>query len=402
MVKREAYLNKIRPFYESDLIKVIIGIRRCGKSVLLKQIMKEIEEKGIAEDHILYLNFEDLDFAMLEDAMALHMYIKERIKDENKYYLFFDEIQNVKQFEKAINSFRATLNVSIFMTGSNSKLLSGELATLLSGRYVSFRMLPFCFREVCMAKGLERAEVTDEILLEYITWGGMPQRFQFHTEEETKVFLTDLYNSIVLRDIFERGQIKDIDILNRIIEYIVGNPSQTFSPTSIGKYFESVNRKISTETIYNYMELINSAMIMNKAMRYDVRGKRVLTRFDKYYLTDAGLGRIKNSGFKLEIGALLENAVYNELLMRGYDVYVGKIAKGEIDFVAVKDGWKEYYQVAYLLASEEVVEREFGAYKNVADNYPKYVLSMDKFDFSREGIIHKNILDFLLEDKKEI
>ena len=395
MVKREAYLRKIRPFYESDLIKVIIGIRRCGKSVLLKQIMKEIEEKGIAEDHILYLNFENLDFAMLEDAMALHQYVKERIKDESKYYLFFDEIQNVKQFERAINSFRAAMNVSIFVTGSNSKLLSGELATLLSGRYVSFRMLPFCFREVCMAKGLERTEVTDEMLLEYITWGGMPQRFQFHTEEETKVFLTDLYNSIVLRDIFERGQMKDIDILNRIIEYIVSNPSQTFSPTSIGKYFESVNRKISTETIYNYMELISSAMIMNKAMRYDVRGKRVLTRFDKYYLTDAGLGRIKNSGFKLEIGALLENAVYNELLVRGYEVYVGKIAKGEIDFVAVKDGQKEYYQVAYLLASDEVVEREFGAYKNVADNYPKYVLSMDKFDFSRDGIIHKNVVDFL-------
>ena len=219
----------------------------------------------------------------------------------------------------------------------------------------------------------------------------------FKTEEETKVFMVDLYDSIVLKDIFWRGQVRDVDALNRLLEYIVLNPSQTFSPTSIAKYFESVNRKVAPDTIYNYMEKIVAAMIMNKAMRYDIRGKRVLTRFDKYYLTDVGFGKIKNTGFKTEIGALIENVVYNELLVRGYEVYVGKTTKGEIDFVAVKDGKKEYYQVAYLLATEDVIEREFGAYKDIQDNYPKYVLSMDRFDFSRDGIIHQNVIDFLME-----
>ena len=398
MIKRTLYLKKIRPFYESELIKAIIGIRRCGKSVLLRQIADEIAEAGVPGERIIYINFEDLAYSHIKEAMDLYEYIKEQIRDEAKYYLFFDEIQNVGQFEKAVNSFRATMNVSIFITGSNSRLLSGELATLLSGRYVSFRIMPFRFREVCELRGIDLQSVPESELMEYINWGGMPQRFQFHTEEETKVFLTDLYNSIVLRDIFQRGQVKDVEILNRLVEYLVNHPSQTFSPTSITKYFESINRKISTETIYNYLEHITSAMIMNKAMRYDIRGKRILTRFDKYYLTDAGLGRIKNTGFRLEIGALLENVVYNELLVRGYEVYVGKTQKSEVDFVAVRDGKREYYQVAYLLASDEVVEREFGAYRCVEDNFPKYVISMDRFDFSREGIIHRNLTDFLLEE----
>ena len=397
MIRRELYLSRVRPFYESELIKVIIGIRRCGKSVLLKQIGEELKEKGVNKEHIIYINFEDLEYSFLSNAETLHSYIKEKITDESKYYLLFDEIQNVEEFERAINSFRAVMNVSIFLTGSNSKILSGELATLLSGRYVSFHIMPFRFKEVCELKGIRMEEAAEADLMDYILWGGMPQRFQFHSEEETKIFLTDLYNSIVLRDIIQRGKVKDVDILNRIMEYMVQNPSQTFSPTSITKYFESVNRKISLETLYNYMEHILAAMIMNKAVRYDIRGKRILTRMDKYYLTDLGIGKIKNTGFKTEIGALLENVVYNELLVRGYEVYVGKTTKNEIDFVTVKDGKREYYQVAYLLATEEVIEREFGAYESVGDNYPKYVLSMDKFDFSREGIIHKNILDFLLD-----
>lgn len=398
MIKREKYLDKIRPFYESDLIKVILGIRRCGKSVLLKQIVQELLDAGRDANHIIYINFEDLEYAALNNALSLHAFIKERITDEEKYYLLFDEIQNVEQFEKALNSFRAVMNVSIFVTGSNSRLLSGELATLLSGRYVSFRIMPFRFKEVCELKGLSEESVTDDILMDYIVWGGMPQRFQFHTEEETKVFLTDLYNSIVLYDIIQRGKVKDVEILNRIMEYLVLHPSQTFSAGSVTKYFESVNRSLSMETLYNYLEHIQAAMIMSKAMRYDIRGKQILTRMDKYYLTDTGLGRIKNSGFKIELGALLENAVYNELLARDYEVYVGKTTKGEVDFVAIKDGKKEYYQVAYMLATQEVVEREFGAFRYVEDNYPKYVLSMDKFDFSREGIIHKNLKNFFLED----
>ncbi|MFR5601804.1 MAG: ATP-binding protein [Lachnospiraceae bacterium] len=226
---------------------------------------------------------------------------------------------------------------------------------------------------------------------------GLPQRFQMQTEEQTKTFLRDVFDAIVLRDIVQRSGIKDIDLFNRLVEYLVCNPSQTFSITSVSDYFQSINRKVSKETIYNYLENITASMIMEKASRYDIRGKRILTKMDKYYLTDLGLGRIRNSGFKLEMGALLENVVYNELLVRGYEVYVGKTRAGEVDFVAVKGQQKEYYQVAYYLYDQKVIDREFGAFREIRDNYPKYVISFDKMDFSRDGIIHKNAVQFLVE-----
>lgn len=398
MIKRENYLEKIRGFYHKDLIKVITGIRRCGKSVLLMQIMEELRLEGIKESQIIYINFEDYDYSFIHTGKDLHEYIKEKILTKEKYYLFFDEIQVVPDFERVINSLRMKFDTSIFITGSNGKLLSGELATFLSGRYVSFSVYPFSFREVCELKQVLKEDVTEEMLQEYMTWGGLPQRFMLETEEQTKTFLRDVYDTIVLRDIVQRAGIKDIELFGRIIEYLVCNPSQTFSAKSMSDYFLSIDRKVSKETIYNYLEHITASLIMNKVSRYDIRGKRILTKMDKYYLTDAGLGRIRNSGFKLEMGALLENVVYNELLFRGYEVYVGKTRNGEIDFVAIKDNQKEYYQVAYYLYDEKVVEREFGAYAGVPDNYPKYVLSFDKMDFSREGIIHKNILKFLMEE----
>ncbi|GAU79674.1 ATP-binding protein [Fusibacter sp. 3D3] len=397
MIIREAYLKRIRPFYEMDLIKVIVGIRRSGKSVLLKQIEAELIRSGVEDSKIIYLNFEDLENSFIENEMDLHKYVKDQIKDHQKYYLFFDEIQNVMNFEKAINSFRATLNCSIFITGSNAKLLSGELATHLSGRYVSFLVMPFSFKEYCEINAIDNDRISDDVFFEYLNYGGMPQRFLMKTESETKVYLKDLYNSIVLRDIVQRSKIKDVDILNRIVEYMVMNTSQTFSAKSISKYFESVNRKVSTETLYAYLEFITSSLIMNKAVRYDIRGKQVLTRSDKYYLTDLGLSKINNTGFKTEIGALIENVIYNELIYRGYEVYVGKTTNGEIDFVLMDGDQRSYYQVAYLLADENVVKREFGAYDSINDNFPKYVLSLDKLDFSREGIKHINIIDFLLD-----
>lgn len=397
---REEYLERIRPFYESDLVKVLIGIRRCGKSVLLKQIEVELINEGIDESHIIYLNFEDLSYSFIANEMDLHKYIKDRITDTNKYYLMFDEIQNVDNFEKAINSFRATMNCSVFVTGSNGKLLSGELATHLSGRYVSFKIMPFSFREVCEIKGLNMNNIQDEDFMEFLNYGGMPQRFLMQSETETRVYLSDLYNSIVLRDIIQRSKIKDVDILNRIVEYMVMNTSQTFSAKSISDFFGSINRKVSTETIYGYIEYISSSLIMNKAVRYDIRGKRILTRSDKYYLTDLGLSKINNTGFKTEIGSLIENVIYNELVHRGYEVYVGKTVKGEIDFIVMDGEKRSYFQVAYLLADPKVIKREFGAFDSVDDNYPKYVLSMDKLDFSRDGIIHMNIIDFLLNKDK--
>jgi len=400
LIIREEYLKRIRPFYDSDLIKILVGIRRSGKSVLLKQIEAELIDKGVPQSHILYLNFEDLSYAFIANEMDLHRYIKAKVVDDKKMYLMFDEIQNVTNFEKAINSFRSTINCSIFLTGSNGKLLSGELATHLSGRYVSFTIMPFSLLEMCQLKGLDEKNIKDEDFMDYLNYGGMPQRFSMGTVTETKVYLRDLYNSIVLRDIIQKSKIKDVDMLNRIIEYMVMNTSQIFSATSISRYFESINRKVSTETIYGYIENITASLILNKAKRYDIRGKRILTRSDKYYLTDLGISKINNTGFKTEIGALLENVVYNELIHRGYEVYVGKTTKGEIDFIVMEGDNRSYYQVAYLLADDQITSREFGAFDSVDDNFPKYVLSMDKFDFSRNGIRHVNIIDFLLDRNK--
>lgn len=395
MVIREQILNRIRPFYDSELIKVLIGLRRSGKSVILRQIMDELKADGVEESQIIYINFEDFQYSFITDAEQLYQYICEQRKNEKKYYLFFDEIQMVKEFERVINSFRATWDVSIFITGSNGKLLSGELATLLSGRYVSFRVAPFSFREYCEIRQI--SEPSDENLIEYMNWGGMPQRFSMKGETETRTFLQDLYNSIVLRDIVQRTGAKEVDLINRIMEYLMLNPSQTFSAKGILNYFKSVERTVSAQTLYNYLDHIQTSLIVSKAQRYDIRGKQILTTLDKYFLTDLGLGRIHNSGCKLEMGAMLENIVYNELRNRDYEVYVGKIPNGEVDFVAVKGDKREYYQVAYYLADQSVVDREFGAYRVIADNYPKYVLSMDKFDFSRDGIIHKNVIAFLME-----
>lgn len=399
MIKREGYLKKIRPFYDNELVKVIFGIRRCGKSILLQQIIDELVERGVENEQIIFINFEDLKYAGIKNALALNDYVLEKIIKGKKTYLFFDEIQEVEEWEKAINSFRATLDCDIYITGSNSKLLSGELATHLSGRYISIKIMPFTFAEVCEYMGKSKNQVNDDDIMNYINWGGMPQQLQFENERDKRVFLQDLYNSIILRDIVERNKIKDVGVFKRVLEYLIQTPAQIFSATSVSKYFESINLKISTETLYNYIEFAVSSMIIDKVKRYDVRGKRVLTRSDKIYLTDLGFDKIVSSGMKVEIGPLLENTVYNELIVRGYQVYVGKTAKGEIDFVASKDGKNEYYQVAYLLATEDVIEREFGAFKDITDNYPKYVLSLDKFDFSREGIIHKNMIDFLLEGK---
>ena len=397
MLIRENYLRKIRPFYNNELVKIIVGIRRCGKSTILKQIQFEIQNNGVDANHILFINFEDMAFSKIKNENDLYEYVMARMKEQDKYYLFFDEIQNVDCFEKAINSFRATRNVSIFITGSNSRLLSGELSTLLSGRYVSFHIMPFSFKEVCDWKKLSREKINDDIFLEYLKWGGMPQRFYMQTEDEIKIFLSDIYNSIVLKDIVQRYKVKDVDMLNRIVEYLVTTPSQLFSANSISRFMESENRTLSKETLYNYLGYVVSTFIMHKAGRYDLKGKKKLATMEKYYLTDMGIGRVKDTESHMNIGAALENAVYNELLVRGYEVFVGKIEDGEVDFVATRTNEKIYVQVAYLLADERIIKREFGVYEKIKDNYPKYVISMDKWDFSRDGIIHKNAIDFMLE-----
>lgn len=397
MIKREKYLKNIRGFYNQDLIKVITGIRRSGKSTLLKQIIEELKDNGINSKRIIYINFEDVEMSFIKNEMDLNAYIKKQIKDEEKHYLFFDEIQNVNNWEKAINSFKATKNVSIFITGSNSNLLSGELATLLAGRYVSFKIQPFSFKEVCELKGLKDKSDIEKAFDDYMKWGGMPQRFYFSNEHETKNYLIDLYDSIVVKDIIARYKVKDVELLSKILEYLMSTPAQQFSLTNIVNYLKNENRNCSSETLYNYLSYITNSFIMNKAKRYDIKGKRILSTNDKYFLTDLGLGQVKSSVKTKGKGSVLENIVYNELVNRGYEVLVGKSDSSEIDFIASYFDEKIYVQVAYILADDDVVEREFGAFKEIQDNYPKYVLTMDKLDFSQNGIIHKNVIDWLLE-----
>jgi len=404
MIIREKYLSKIRPFYDVDLIKVITGIRRCGKSIILMQIMDELKNKGIDEEQIIYINFEFEDYYFIKNDLDLHNYIKDKIGNNKKYYLFFDEIQNVENWEKAVNSCKAKYkdNVSIFITGSNSDLLSGELATHLAGRYVSFKVYPFTFKEVCELKNIKdknKYELENDFN-EYIKWGGLPQRFIMTDENQIKTYLSDIYNSIIVKDIITRFNIKDIDLFNRIVEYIVTTPSQTFSAESLANYFlNNDEREVSKITLYNYLEYMTKSMLISKADRYDVRGKRILNGKYKYYLTDLGIGSVMNITKRPQMGAYLENIVYNELLSRGYDVKVGNLENGEIDFIATRYEEKIYIQVAFVLVDESVINREFNAFDNVKDHYPKYVISTDKFDMSQNGIIHKNIIDFLLEEE---
>lgn len=402
MIIRDKYLSKIRPFYDVDLIKVITGIRRCGKSVILTQIIEELKKNGVKDNQIVYINFESKEYSMIKNDDDLYVYVKEKMKDKTKNYLFFDEIQNVNGWEKTVNSFKADYkeNVSIFLTGSNSDLLSGELATHLAGRYVSFKVYPFTFKEVCKLREKEDKDKheLERDFEEYLMWGGLPQRFILNDVEQIRTYLTDIYNSIVIKDIVDRFGIKDLELFNRIAEYIVTTPSQTFSVENLVKYFMvNDDRGVTKNTLYNYLEYMVSAMLISKADRYDVRGKRILNGKYKYYLTDLGLGQVINATKRLQMGAYLENVVYNELLSRGYEVSVGTLENAEIDFVATRFNEKIYIQVAYVLADERVFEREFGAFDNINDHYPKYVLSTDKFDMSQNGIIHMNIIDWLLK-----
>ncbi len=399
MIKREKYLKRIRPFYEQDLIKVITGIRRCGKSVILNQIMDELRQSGVKDEQIIYINFEFTDYIGINDAKKFNEFIEKKLINKNKYYVFFDEIQNVDRWEKVVNSLKAKYNenISIFITGSNSDLLSGKLATHIAGRYVSFKIYPFTFDEVCELKDIKDKDKyeLERTFDDYIIWGGMPQRFLMNDELQIKTYLSDVYNSIVVKDIIERFKIKDLDLFNKILTFIMTTPSQTFSADSLTKYLLNENIDVSKVTVYNYLEYMCRALLINKADRFDVRGKRILNGKYKYYLTDLGFTNILNDGKKKQISTYLENIVYNELVARGYNVNIGTLENGEIDFIATRFEEKEYYQVTFHL-SDDIIEREFGVYKNIQDNYPKYVISCDTFDFSQNGIIHKNIIDFLL------
>lgn len=398
MLKREMYLSRIRGFYDSDLIKILVGIRRCGKSVILKQIMNELkEEKKVDKEHIIYVNFELIEYEDLQDYKKLNKYIKEKIVDEKKYYVFLDEIQKVNKFEEVINSLRASIeNISIFITGSNSKLLSNELSTVLSGRYILFNIYPLSYKEFIELTGKEAK--SDETFWNFVKWGGLPNRTQFIEEGNIKDYLHSVFDSIILRDVVERLGLKDTVLFDLLLQYIVDITGREFSAENVIKFLKNEGKSISTETLYIYLDALCKALMMKKIYRYDIHGKAILKTLNKYYMTDLGIAQIKNNNFEINKSFAIENVVYNELLIRGYDVYIGKTKKGEIDFIATNDKEKLYFQVAYLVEQPKTEDREFGAYKEIVDNYPKYVLSLDKVDFSKDGIIHKNIIDWLLEE----
>lgn len=400
MIKREAYMSRIRPFIGSDLVKVLTGIRRCGKSVMLELIQEEITLSGVDPSQFISINFENMSNASLCTAQALHDEIICRAaKISGKIYLFFDEIQEVQNWETCINSFRVELDCDIYITGSNAKLLSGELATYLAGRYVEFVIYPFSFDEfIQLYRTIFPEADVRTYFNRYLTAGGMPYLANLRYEETAcRQYLQDLFNSVELKDIVQRNKVRDIDMLERIIAYVTANIGTTFSSTAISKYLKSEGRSVSPETVLGYLKACTDAFLFYQVKRQDLRGKKILTVNEKYYVADHGVREAVFGGNQRDINLVLENIVYLELLRRGYVVTVGKVGDKEIDFICESQGNRLYIQVAYLLASEETIQREFGVYERVRDNYPKYVLTLDEFDMSRDGIKHRNIRDFLLE-----
>lgn len=397
MLKRKYYLDKIRDFYKvNSLIKILCGLRRSGKSVILEQIIEEIRESGIKDDHIIYINFESLDYSNITNALELNDFIKSFVKDKDTYYVFLDEVQKVSDFEKAINSLRITNQFSIFITGSNSKMTFLELSTDLSGRYVSFRVNPLSFREVVELTNTKK-ENYKKLLLDIFEWGTLPQRFMFENIASRENYILDVYDSILLKDVVDRLGITDITSFNKILQYVLETETREFSANNVLKYLEENNNKIATDTLYKYLEALCSTFIVNRVYRYDIKGKNVLKSLNKFYATDLGVKKIKTNSKEINYSQAFENVVYNELINKGYEVFVGKTTKGEIDFIASRSNEIKYIQACYDLSDEKTRNREFSAFDSIDDNYPKYVISTDTFDLSQNGIIHKNIIDWLLD-----
>jgi predicted AAA+ superfamily ATPase len=393
MIIREFYLNQIVPYVKTDLIKIIVGIRRSGKSTLMKQIIEKLLQDGIKKEEIIYLNFEDYQLRKYKDPNILYKYLSDRIVDGKKTFMFLDEIQEVTNFEQVVNSFHATKDVDIYLTGSNSKMLSGEYATLLTGRYKSFNIFPFSFKEMVT---YHKNRDVKQLFNDFIKYGGFPVIQGFDTEDQKRSILKDLYNSIVIRDIVQRHNVSGVDALDKYISYLLNTVGSQFSAKNIINYFKNEGRIISKETLYNYISYAQEVLLIYSAKRYDLKGKKLLTTNEKYFVNDQGLRATKFNNEK-DIEKILENIVFFELLRRGYEVTVGKMADKEIDFIATKNNKTEYYQVTYIMEKASTREREFGSLNMIDDQYPKSVLSMDEIDFSQDGINHINIIKFLLE-----
>lgn len=397
MLIREKYLSKIRGFYEeTSLIKIVYGMRRSGKSVILNQIMDEIKANGVKENNIIYINFESLKYDFIKDAKDLYEYIEKLTENDDKYYVFLDEIQKVENFEKGINSLRITNNYSIFITGSNSRMTLLELSTDLSGRYVSFRINPLSFKEVVELTNTKKDKY-EELLFDIFKWGSLPQRFLFKSDDDKMSYLSSVYDSIILKDIIERLGIKDVTSFTKVLQYILDTEAKEFSRDNVIEFLKKEHHEIANDTLYNYLEALTSTFIMNKVYRYDLHGKSILKTLNKYYANDLGIKQIKTTGDNINYSISLENIVYNDLIGKDYKVYIGKTKKGEIDFVATKNNITKYIQVCYKLEEESTIEREFGAFNEIEGNN-KYVISLDNEDYSKNGIKHINIFDFLMND----
>ena len=397
---RENYLKKIRPFYESNYIKVITGIRRCGKSVLMSQIIDEIKEKGINEDHIIVLDLEGKSGKGITTRTKLEKKLDQLINDNSKYYIFIDEVQHIKKFEIAIASVRVSYNCSLFVTGSNSKMLKGKLQDRLTGRAKEFPMGPFSYFEAVEFKKLNNIDIGEDDFYDYLKWGGMPQRYEEIDEQGLVSYFQSLYKSIIEKDVYGTHKKIDRTTFENVASYIMMTSGRKFSATSIAKFLthsvDEIELKSTARTISNYEKYIEECFLLNECKPFYISGKVSLNGTKKLYSVDLGLRNSFSNTINTDDGFGLENLIFQELKSRGFDVRVGSLRNGEIDFVAIKGKKKCFIQVAYLLSSQDTMEREYGAFDNVRDASPKYVLSLDKYDSSRNGITHLNIIDFLL------
>lgn len=400
MIKRERYIEKVRPFIDKNIIKVLTGIRRSGKSVMLELIRQELKSLGKHESQMMTFNFEDMSYVELTKAMNLHNAIMiEKEKNPELKYLFFDEIQEVDEWEKCINSILSKDQFDIYITGSNANLLSSEMATYVAGRYVEIHVYPFSFSEFIELYNSDNESQSVQSMFEsYVVLGGFPFLQHFYENEAAVAqYLKDIYSSVLIKDVMKHNQFRDVDLLERVLMYVIAHVGETFSAHGISKYLKSEGRKVAPETVLNQLRGCEAAFLFHRVSRIDLVGKQILQVNEKYYVADHGIRQAVYGNNQRDIQRILENIVYMELLRRGYKVYVGRVDQREVDFVCEKGGERLYIQVTYLLASDETIEREFKVLLDIDDNYPKLVLSMDRFDMSRKGIRHKYLPDFLLE-----
>ncbi len=401
MVYRSEYMKKIMVYMNTPFVKILTGVRRCGKSTIMKMLMEEIQNRGISPERIIHYNFDSLEY---EDMTAKQLFarLKEQLAEDEKTYLFLDEIQEVKGWEKVVNSLMADYNVDIYVTGSNSRMMSSEISTYLTGRYISFRIFPLSFAEyLTFRKEYGQVGDTRAELVRYLQLGGFPAlHLREYTKEEAYPIVRDIYNSTIFTDIVKRSQIRKVDQLERVVKYVFDNVGNTFSASSISRYLKSEQRTMDNEAVYNYLCKLESAYILHRCSRYDIKGREYLKTQEKFYLADPAL-RYSVLGYTGDsAAAMLENVVYLELLRRGYEVCVGKLDGFEIDFVATRQEEKIYVQVAKEIRQESTREREYGRLLEIRDNYPKYVLLQDEYAGGNyQGIRTMHIGEFLLSEE---